>query len=93
MRPGSTPSGNPVGLHFDMFLSTLIGQGTLEQQAQWVDRARKLEIIGTYAQTELGHGTFVRGLETTATYDPQTKEFVLNSPSLPSYKWWPGGSE
>jgi acyl-CoA oxidase len=30
-----------------------------------------LQIIGTYAQTELGHGTFVRGLETTATYDAQ----------------------
>lgn len=29
---------------------------------------------GTYAQTELGHGTFVRGLETTATYDVQNKE-------------------
>lgn len=42
-------------------------------------------------QTELGHGTFLRGLETTATYDPKTEEFVINSPSLTSYKWWPGG--
>lgn len=45
----------------------------------------------TLLQTELGHGTFVRGLETTATYDPSTKEFDLHSPSLTSYKWWPGG--
>lgn len=44
-----------------------------------------------YSQTELGHGTFIRGLETTATYDPETKEFILNSPTLTSYKWWPGG--
>lgn len=42
-------------------------------------------------QTELGHGTFIRGLETTCTYDPTTEEFVLNSPTLTSYKWWPGG--
>ncbi|XP_072946847.1 acyl-coenzyme A oxidase 1-like isoform X2 [Epargyreus clarus] len=41
--------------------------------------------------TELGHGTFIRGLETTATYDPETEEFVLHSPTLTSYKWWAGG--
>ena len=35
-------------------------------------------------------GTFIRGLETTATYDPLTEEFVLNSPTLTSMKWWPG---
>ncbi|XP_003391494.1 PREDICTED: peroxisomal acyl-coenzyme A oxidase 1-like, partial [Amphimedon queenslandica] len=29
-------------------------------------------------------------LETTATYDPLTEEFVLNSPTLTSMKWWPG---
>lgn len=43
------------------------------------------------SQTELGHGTFIRGLETTATYDHETGEFILNSPTLTSYKWWPGG--
>jgi acyl-CoA oxidase len=49
-------------------------------------------MIGTYAQTELGHGTFIRGLETTATFDEKTQEFVLNTPTLTAFKWWPGKS-
>lgn len=53
--------------------------------------AWNLEITGTYAQTEMGHGTHLRGLETTATYDPKTQEFILNSPTVTSIKWWPGG--
>lgn len=36
-------------------------------------------------------GTHLRGLETTATYDPSTQEFILNSPTVTSIKWWPGG--
>lgn len=31
------------------------------------------------------------GLETTATYNASSEEFILNSPTLTSYKWWPGG--
>lgn len=49
------------------------------------------QIIGTYAQTELGHGTFVRGLQTVAVYDEAAREFVVHSPTLESIKWWPGG--
>lgn len=85
------PDGNPFGLHYVMFIPTLMGQGTVEQQAEWMQKAWSCNIIGTYAQTELGHGTFIRGLETTAEYDPKTEEFVINSPTLTSYKWWPGG--
>lgn len=78
-------------LHIGMFIPTLLSQADPEQQAHWLPLAQSLKIIGTYAQTELGHGTFVRGLETTATYDPSTQEFIIHSPNLTSTKWWPGG--
>ena len=42
-------------------------------------------------KTELGHGSNVRGLETTATFIPETDEFDVHSPTLTSTKWWPGG--
>eukprot|EP00742_Colponemidia_sp_Colp-10_P006324 GILJ01006778.1.p1 GENE.GILJ01006778.1~~GILJ01006778.1.p1 ORF type:complete len:707 (+),score=95.89 GILJ01006778.1:27-2123(+) len=81
----------PLALHFGMFLPTLMGQGTEEQASFWVPLAYSLQIIGCYAQTEMGHGSFIRGFETTATYDEQTKEFIIHSPTVTATKWWPGG--
>uniref|UniRef100_A0A8D0V9Y5 Acyl-coenzyme A oxidase n=1 Tax=Sus scrofa TaxID=9823 RepID=A0A8D0V9Y5_PIG len=81
----------PVGLNYSMFIPTLLSQGTTAQREKWLPPSKRLEIIGTYAQTELGHGTHLRGLETTATYDPATQEFILNSPTVTSIKWWPVG--
>jgi len=78
-------------LHWGMFVPAIRGQGTEEQQKKWLPMAYKLQIIGCYAQTELGHGSNVQGLETTATFDPETDEFVIHSPTLTSSKWWPGG--
>ncbi len=75
-----------------MWVPALLGQADDEQQAKWMPPSQSLAIIGTYAQTELGHGTFVRGLETTATYDPASQQFVIHSPTLSSTKWWPGGA-
>uniref|UniRef100_A0A674DFV2 Acyl-coenzyme A oxidase n=1 Tax=Salmo trutta TaxID=8032 RepID=A0A674DFV2_SALTR len=80
-----------LGLHFNMFLPTLYTQCNKEQFEKWVPLAESFKALGTYAQTELGHGTHLRGLETTATYDPATQVFVLNSPTITSIKWWPGG--
>eukprot|EP00662_Eupelagonemidae_sp_cell21_P011274 gene11275-38866_t len=34
---------------------------------------------------------FSMGIETVATYDPASQEFVIHSPTLTSMKWWPTG--
>ena len=82
---------SPFGLHFIMFVPTIKLQGSPEQQAYWLPLCeRGAVIIGTYAQTELGHGTFVRGLETTAKFDPKIDEFIFHSPTVTSTKFWPG---
>ncbi|KAF5729829.1 putative acyl-CoA oxidase [Tripterygium wilfordii] len=82
---------NFTDLHWGMFVPAIKGQGTEEQQQKWLPLANTMQIIGCYAQTELGHGSNVQGLETTATFDPQTDEFIIHSPTLTSSKWWPGG--
>ncbi|GFQ07026.1 peroxisomal acyl-coenzyme a oxidase 1 [Phtheirospermum japonicum] len=80
-----------IVLHWLMFIPAIKGQGTDEQHQKWLPFAYNMQIIGCYAQTELGHGSNVKGLETTSTFDPRTDEFVLHSPTLTSSKWWPGG--
>lgn len=38
------------------------------------------------------HGSNVAGLETTATFDEKTDEFVIHTPGISSLKWWIGGA-
>ncbi|KAF8382351.1 acox-1.1 [Pristionchus pacificus] len=82
--------GYPLALHYVMFIPSLVGQADDDLAAEIIPRAMSLEIIGTYAQTEMGHGTNLRELETTATYDKKTQEFVINTPTRSAMKWWPG---
>lgn len=46
--------------------------------------------MGCYCQTEIAHGSDVQGLQTTATYDKATDEFVIHTPNPRATKWWPG---
>ena len=73
-----------------MALSSLELWGTEEQRNYWIPKLENYERIMTYAQTELGHGTYIRGLETVVTFDKETDEFIINSPTITSYKFWPG---
>lgn len=50
---GLIKEGNPLSVHFVMFVPTILGQGTLEQQGDWLGRAWNLEILGTYAQVSI----------------------------------------
>ncbi|XP_071078371.1 peroxisomal acyl-coenzyme A oxidase 2 isoform X2 [Desmodus rotundus] len=78
-----------LSLHH-IFLKAIRSLGSEEQIAKWAPLCDKFQIIATYAQTELGHGTYLQGLETKATYSTDTQEFVVHSPTITATKWWPG---
>jgi acyl-CoA oxidase len=81
---------SPFHVHYAMFVTTVREQGDEKQRAYWMPKIDAMEVIGCYAQTELGHGSNVRGLECEARWDPKGKEFVLHSPTLTASKWWNG---
>lgn len=78
-------------LHLTMFMGTLEAMCNEEQARHWLPLAKDFRILGTYAQTELGHGSNVSRLETQAVLDLETDEWVLNTPTLTARKWWVGG--
>lgn len=82
----------PIHPQFRIFRSNLERQMSDEQKEIWLPRADRFEILGCYCQTELGHGSNVRGIETTATFDAKNDEFVINSPTLSSTKYWIGAA-
>ncbi|CAG8449408.1 16096_t:CDS:10 [Dentiscutata heterogama] len=77
-------------VHNTLFRQSIEFFGTKEQQDEWMDDVLNWRIIGCFAMTELGHSSFIRGLETTATYDRIHDEFIINSPTLTATKWWIG---
>ena len=81
----------PLDVHLSMFIPLMMYHTSAEQRDRWLKDALNFNIIGAYAQTELAHGSNVRGIETVAVFDETTQMFDLHSPTLTSLKWWPGG--
>ena len=73
-----------------MFRTSVEQFSNEEQRLKWMPKVINHDILGCYAQTELGHGSNIAALETTATFDQKTDEFVIHSPTTSSVKWWPG---
>ena len=84
------PQNSPILLSFTMFMQSIKHLGSDAQVQKYYEPAALLNIIGCYAQTELGHGSNVAGLETTATLDKATDEFVIHTPNIKATKFWPG---
>lgn len=79
------------GVQWGLFGGAVENLGT-ERHREYIKQLISLDLLGCFAMTESGHGSDVANLETTATYDPRTQEFVVHSPSPSSRKDYIGGA-
>lgn len=81
-----------AGVQWGLFTSAIVQLGDEQQQKAWVPDAMDLTTPGAFAMTEIGHGSDVQSLATTATYDASTEEWVLHTPFRAAWKEFLGNA-
>lgn len=81
-----------AGVQWGLFGGAVENLGTERHHEAYVPKIISLELRGCFAMTETGHGSDVQSLETTATYDPETQEFIIDSPTPTARKDYIGGA-
>ena len=72
----------PAQSYVDLIGPAILRHGTEAQRRRYLAPMMSAELPGCFAMTETGHGSNVRGIETTATYYHKTRTFVINSNPL-----------
>ncbi len=80
------------GVQWGLFGSAVLQLGTAEHHEKWLPGIMDLSIPGAFAMTEIGHGSDVAAVGTTATYDAATEEFVINTPFRAATKEYLGNA-
>ncbi|MEZ3161438.1 acyl-CoA dehydrogenase [Microbacterium sp. BWT-B31] len=80
------------GVQWGLFGSAVYQLGTKKHWDQWLPGIIDLSLPGAFAMTETGHGSDVAAIGTTATYDPETQEFVIHTPFRGAYKDYLGNA-
>lgn len=69
------------GVQFGLFGGAVYGLGTEKHHKKYVPTMVTAELLGCFAMTETGHGSNVKGLKTTATYNHSDKSIIINTPT------------
>ena len=80
------------GVQFGLFGGSIHALGTAYHHEKYLAKIGTLELPGCFAMTETGHGSNVRNLETTATYDMEHQEFIIHSPEEEAGKEYIGNA-
>ncbi len=80
------------GVQFGLWGGAVANLGTEYHHRKYLSATGRLDLAGCFAMTETGHGSNVRGLETTATYLPETDEIEIHSPSREAGKEYIGNA-
>src|ERR671918_956040 len=81
-----------VGVQFGLFGGAVLHLGTERHHERYLADIASLELPGCFAMTEDGHGSDVQHLRTTAAYQPETGEFVIDTPDDDARKMWIGNA-
>jgi acyl-CoA oxidase len=80
------------GVQFGLWGGAVQQLGTERHHERYLRATATLELAGCFAMTEAGHGSDVQQLRTTATYDPATDEFVIETPDDDARKEYIGNA-
>ena len=80
------------GVQWGLFGAAILHLGTAKHHEQWLPDVINLKTPGAFAMTEIGHGSDVASIGTTATYDPDTEEFDLHTPFAGAWKEYLGNA-
>lgn len=80
------------GVQWGLFGGAIQALGNAEQHARYLPSVMDLSLPGCFGMTETGHGSDVQSVHTTATYDPSTGEFVIDTPTESARKDYIGGA-
>ncbi|WP_437582789.1 acyl-CoA dehydrogenase family protein [Paramicrobacterium sp. CJ85] len=80
------------GVQWGLFGAAVLHLGTQKHHEKFLPGIMTLEVPGAFAMTEIGHGSDVASIGTTATYDEATQEFVINTPFKGAWKEFLGNA-
>ena len=80
------------GVQFGLFGGSVYNLGTEKHHRKYIEALGKADLLGCFAMTETGHGSNVRGLETTAIYNHEKTTIVVNSPTHQAGKEYIGNA-
>ena len=69
------------GVQFGLFGGAVHHLGTRKHHELYLEQIASFELPGAFAMSESGHGSNVQRVRTTATYDKEAGEFVIQTPS------------
>ena len=81
-----------AGVQWGLFGGAVQLLGTEHHHSRYLRQIKDLDVLGCFAMTEHGHGSDVQHLRTTATYAPDTGEFVVHSPDSGATKEFIGNA-